>query len=179
MDYMTPNTANIIKEDDSMHHEKENEEGKNVDLSLWKLGLFFLLIGCIFWFFFDPFIFKALGVIEIISGVGLVFSEIITKSKKVTKTVGANKTAEKESKESTTDLTKIGRIVGAGMCLIGVVMFILAATTGTITGYQGIDGTYYSDPSAVGSNDWMGTPGFLLAILGFFIYAKSKAFQKD
>lgn len=50
--------------------------------------------------------------------------------------------------------------------IIGVFMFIVGSTTGTITGYQGANGQYYSNPGATGSNEWMCTPGFIIALLG-------------
>ena len=50
--------------------------------------------------------------------------------------------------------------------IIGIVLFVIGATTGTITGYQGADGKYYSDVDAVGSNDYLMLPGFIVAIIG-------------
>ena len=34
------------------------------------------------------------------------------------------------------------------ICIIGIIMFVIGSTTGTITGYQGADGQYYSNPGA-------------------------------
>ena len=60
------------------------------------------------------------------------------------------------------------------VCIIGVIMFVIGACTGTITGYQGADGLYYSDPRAVGSNEWMCMPGFILAVVGGIIAKVAK-----
>lgn len=60
------------------------------------------------------------------------------------------------------------------ICIIGVIMFIIGSTTGTVTGYQGADGQYYSNPGATSSNEWMCMPGFLLAGGGGFVYWVSK-----
>ena len=61
---------------------------------------------------------------------------------------------------------KVIMVLGIIALVIGVIMFVVGATTGTITGYQGADGQYYSDPGASGSNEWMCTPGFVIALLG-------------
>ena len=61
------------------------------------------------------------------------------------------------------------RTVALVVCVIGIAIFLIGATTGTITGYQGANGQYYSDVSAVGSNEWMCMPGFLMAAGGGFI----------
>lgn len=60
------------------------------------------------------------------------------------------------------------------ICIIGVILFVIGSTTGTITGYQGADGKYYSNPDATGSNEWMCMPGFVLAGVGGFVYLVSK-----
>lgn len=60
------------------------------------------------------------------------------------------------------------------ICIIGVIIFVIGSTTGTITGYQGADGQYYSNPGATSSNEWMCTPGVLLAVGGGFVYWVSK-----
>ena len=62
-------------------------------------------------------------------------------------------------------MRKIATIV----CIIGIIMFIIGACTGTVTGYQGANGLYYSDPRSVGSNEWMCMPGFILAAAGGFV----------
>ena len=61
------------------------------------------------------------------------------------------------------------RMIALIVCIIGVIVFGVGATTGTITGYQGANGLYYSDVNAVGSNEWMCMPGFLMAAAGGFI----------
>lgn len=62
-------------------------------------------------------------------------------------------------------MKKIALIV----CIIGVVMFVIGACTGTVTGYQGANGLYYSNPNSVGSNEWMCMPGFIMAAVGGFV----------
>ena len=60
------------------------------------------------------------------------------------------------------------------VCILGIVIFVYGSTTGTIVGYQGADGLYYSSPDAVGSNEWMCTPAFILAAVGGFVYWLTK-----
>ena len=60
------------------------------------------------------------------------------------------------------------------ICIIGILIFVLGSTTGTISGYQGADGKYYSDYGAKGSNEWMCTPGFLMALGGGYVYKVTK-----
>lgn len=75
-------------------------------------------------------------------------------------------------------MNKIARIALI-ICIIGIIVFVIGATTGTITGYQGADGKYYSYPDAVGSNEWMCMPGFLMAIGGGFVYKSTKNINND
>lgn len=72
------------------------------------------------------------------------------------------------------DVFKIVHILSLVILVAGIAMFVIGATTGTITGYQGADGQYYSDPDAVGSNEWMCMPGFIMAVIGGFTYKVSK-----
>lgn len=61
------------------------------------------------------------------------------------------------------------RCIAIIACITGVIMFIIGACTGTITGYKGADGLYYSDPRSVGSNEWLCMPGLILAVVGGFV----------
>ncbi len=56
--------------------------------------------------------------------------------------------------------------MAAVICVTGVLMFFIGAATGTVTGYRGADGRYYSYPGSTGSRDWMITPGLLMAVGG-------------
>ncbi len=64
--------------------------------------------------------------------------------------------------------------IGTILIIIGVIIFIIGACTGTITGYQGADGLYYSDPGAVGSREWMCAPALIMVVVGVIINKASK-----
>lgn len=66
------------------------------------------------------------------------------------------------------------RVIALIVCILGIAMFVIGACTGTITGYRGANGQYYSDPDAVGSRDWMCMPGFLMAVGGGFVAKVTK-----
>ena len=63
---------------------------------------------------------------------------------------------------------------GTILIIIGIIIFIIGACTGTITGYQGANGLYYYDPGAVGSREWMCTPAFIMVVIGVIINKASK-----
>ena len=58
------------------------------------------------------------------------------------------------------------KVIALIVCIVGIALFVIGATTGTITGYQGANGLFYSDPGAVSSNEWMCMPGLIMAIIG-------------
>lgn len=70
------------------------------------------------------------------------------------------------------------KTIGIVLIVVGIVFFIIGSATGTITGYQGANGLYYSNANAVGSNEWMCMPAFIIAIVGVVLYAKGKKKEK-
>ena len=77
---------------------------------------------------------------------------------------------------------RIIRFIAGLLCIIGVIMFVVGASTGTVTGYKGADGQYYRDPDSVGSRDWMIMPGFFMGAGGgvvYFITSLSKDNEKN
>ena len=58
--------------------------------------------------------------------------------------------------------------------IIGIIIFIIGAATGTITGYQGANGQYYSNPDAVGSREWMCVPALIMIGVGVVINKAGK-----
>ena len=68
-------------------------------------------------------------------------------------------------------------IIGLIIAIIGVILFVGGACGGTITGYKGADGKYYSDLGAKGSLDFLCVPGIIMAIIGgivFFVWKNNK-----
>ena len=59
--------------------------------------------------------------------------------------------------------------LGTILLIAGIILFVVSATTGTISGYQGANGLYYANPGAVGSNEWMEIPGLIMAAIGFIL----------
>lgn len=59
--------------------------------------------------------------------------------------------------------------LGTILLVTGIILFVIGATTGTISGYQGANGLYYANPGAVGSNEWMEMPGLIMAVIGFVL----------
>jgi len=64
--------------------------------------------------------------------------------------------------------------LGTILIIIGVIIFIVGASTGTITGYQAANGLYYSDPGAVGSREWMCYPALIMVVVGVIINKAQK-----
>ena len=64
--------------------------------------------------------------------------------------------------------------IGTILIIVGVIFCIIGACTGTITGYQGSNGLYYSDLGAVGSNEWMCMPALIAVIVGIIINKAQK-----
>lgn len=58
------------------------------------------------------------------------------------------------------------RTIGILVCVIGIIVFVIGASTGSVTGYRGANGLYYSDPGATSSNEWMCIPGLIMAVGG-------------
>lgn len=59
--------------------------------------------------------------------------------------------------------------LGTILLVAGIILFVIGATTGTISGYQGANGLYYANPGAIGSNEWMEIPGLIMAAIGFVL----------
>lgn len=57
------------------------------------------------------------------------------------------------------------RVMALIVLILAIIFFIIGSTTGTIEGYQGADGQYYSNPGAVGSNEWMCMPSFIVGAI--------------
>ena len=58
---------------------------------------------------------------------------------------------------------------GKFLIILGVIIFLIGSATGTITGYQGADGQYYSNPDAVGSREWMCGPALCMVVVGYVL----------
>lgn len=76
-------------------------------------------------------------------------------------------------------MAKIIKTIAAAVCIVGVIMFFVGSTTGTVTGYKGANGQYYSYPDSVGSRDWMIMPGFFMGLGGGFVAFAASAFDDD
>ena len=61
-------------------------------------------------------------------------------------------------------------VVALIVAVIGIAMFISGACFGTIEGYKGADGKYYSNPDAKGSLEWMCTPGLIMGVVGGIVF---------
>ena len=66
----------------------------------------------------------------------------------------------------------IGKTIAIILLIVGIIMFLIGATTGTVSGYQGANGLYYS--TSAGSNEWMCLPGFIIAAIGGVILWATK-----
>ncbi len=82
-----------------------------------------------------------------------------------------------EDKEEDKQATKkaILFLIALAVCIVGIVIFIYGATTGTVTGYKGANGLYYTNPGTKSTHDWMCVPGLIIAVIGgISVYVISK-----
>lgn len=67
------------------------------------------------------------------------------------------------------ELRKILRYIALICLMLGILMFFIGATTGTVTGYKDANGKYYSNPGSRGSNEGLCIPGLLIAAADGFV----------